>query len=841
MPFQLSPGVNVTEIDLTTVIPAVATTDAAIGGVFKWGPVGKPSLVVSEDELAKVYHRPDNDNAETWFTAASFLAYSNRLHVSRAHHSFGDDVRKNVRATNGATYLIAYDQDLVSSVSTGMTVAPIFTGIADGVTVVDVDADDLVGTVADLATDIASNTTFTADGAFALEDGEKVTIAGAGLPSNLSAGEYYIRDKTVTTVGVTTTTTFKLAANDPDGGAIIDIEAGTGEMTLTRTGDTRITMSAAYTGVTGSGDYEFHDTKYSFNAIANTVAMDSDALLSQHIVKNEDTYSDATFDDNVIFVAKYPGALGNSLKVSVCDSEDAFSSNVAMGGASTHALTINVGANTGTISAVDQGALQSLLDNFTVGDVLKVGNTQIGFEYLEITKIPTATSGSETIEFDAPLTTSENINLTSGNLQRFWQYHGLVEGAPGRSDYVSKNGNTAANDELHVVVVDEDGKISGIPGTVLEVWQQLSRATDAKANDGGAIYYKEVLNQSSNWIWWANDRANAPSATAALVASAIGDQVPTNMSFALGKDISSEDDVDIVGDILRAYDVFKSAEDIDISLVLCGKSMGINNVTVPAYIIDNICERRKDCVAFLSPAKNDVVDNVTDITEDVIDFRNELGRSSSYAVLDSGYKYMYDKYNDVYRWIPLNGDTAGLCAYTDDERDPWWSPAGFNRGSIKNVVKLSWNPKKGERDLLYKNGINPVVNFPGQGIVLFGDKTLLSKPSAFDRINVRRLFIVLEKAIATASKFTLFEFNDEFTRASFVNLVTPFLRDVQGRRGIFDFAVICDETNNTGEVIDRNEFVGDIYIKPARSINFIQLNFVAVRTGVEFSEVIGQF
>jgi hypothetical protein len=840
MPFQLSPGVNVTEIDLTTVIPAVATTDAAIGGVFKWGPVGKPSLVVSEDELAKVYHRPDNDNAETWFTAASFLAYSNRLHVSRAHHSFGDDVRKNVRATNGATYLIAYDQDLASSVSNGMTVAPIFTGIADGVTVVDVDPDDLVGTVADLATDIASNTTFTADGAFALEDGEKVTISGSGLPSNLSAGEYYIRDKTVTTVGVTTTTTFKLAANDPDGGAIVDIEAGTGAMTLTRTGDTRITMSAAYTGVTGSADYEFHDTKYSFNAIANTVAMDSDALLSQHIVKNEDTYSDATFDDNVMFVAKYPGALGNSLKVSVCDSEGAFSSNVTMGGVGTHALTINVGANTGTISATDQGALQSLLNNFTVGDVVKVGNTQIGFEYLEITKIPTAESGSETIEFDAPLTTSENINLTSGDLQRFWQYHGLVEGAPGRSDYVSQNGNTAANDELHVVVVDEDGKISGIPGTVLEVWQQLSRATDAKANDGGAIYYKEVLNQSSNWIWWANDRANAPSATAALVASATGDQ-PTNMSFALGKDISSEDDADIVGDILRAYDVFKSAEDIDISLVLCGKSMGVNDVTVPAYIIDNICERRRDCVAFLSPAKNDVVDNATDITEDVIDFRNNLGRSSSYAVLDSGYKYMYDKYNDVYRWIPLNGDTAGLCAYTDDERDPWWSPAGFNRGAIKNVVKLSWNPKKGERDLLYKNGINPVVNFPGQGIVLFGDKTLLSKPSAFDRINVRRLFIVLEKAIATASKFTLFEFNDEFTRASFVNLVTPFLRDVQGRRGIFDFAVICDETNNTGEIIDRNEFVGDIYIKPARSINFIQLNFVAVRTGVEFSEVIGQF
>lgn len=224
----------------------------------------------------------------------------------------------------------------------------------------------------------------------------------------------------------------------------------------------------------------------------------------------------------------------------------------------------------------------------------------------------------------------------------------------------------------------------------------------------------------------------------------------------------------------------------------------------------------------------------------MVEFRNSC-RSTSYAVLDSGYKYQYDKYNDQYRWVPLNGDIAGLAAYTDSIRDAWWSPAGFNRGQIKNIVKLAWNPKKGERDILYKNGVNPIVNFPGQGIVMFGDKTLLAKPSAFDRINVRRLFIVLEKAIATAAKFTLFEFNDEFTRASFVNLVTPFLRDVQGRRGVTDFVVVCDETNNTGEVVDRNEFVGDIYIKPARSINFIQLNFVAVRSGVEFSEVIGNF
>jgi phage tail sheath protein FI len=266
------------------------------------------------------------------------------------------------------------------------------------------------------------------------------------------------------------------------------------------------------------------------------------------------------------------------------------------------------------------------------------------------------------------------------------------------------------------------------------------------------------------------------------------------------------------------------------------------NSTRAVHLINNIAEFRKDCVVVLSPERADVVDNATypgKEVQDIIAYRNTLP-SSSYSIIDSGWKYQYDKYNDLYRYVPLNGDVAGTMVRTDNVRDPWYSPAGLNRGQIKNVIRLAFTPNKAERDELYKNGVNPVVSFPGQGTVLFGDKTMLSKPSAFDRINVRRLFIVLEKAISTASKFTLFEFNDEFTRANFVNLVEPFLRDVQGRRGITDFRVVCDETNNTAEVIDRNEFIGDIFIKPARSINFIQLNFVAVRTGVDFSEVVGQ-
>lgn len=295
--------------------------------------------------------------------------------------------------------------------------------------------------------------------------------------------------------------------------------------------------------------------------------------------------------------------------------------------------------------------------------------------------------------------------------------------------------------------------------------------------------------------------------------------------------VSDEDGV-VDADRQFGWDIFTNDDLYDISLLPVGGA----SMVLAKYVIDNVAEVRKDCVVFVSPLLTDVKGNVGVEAADVVVSRNALG-SSSYAVMDSGWKYQYDKYNDVFRWIPLNGDMAGLCARTDLIADPWFSPGGFNRGRIKNVVKLAFSPNKAERDVLYINGVNPVTTFPGDGTVLFGDKTLQAKPSAFDRINVRRLFIILEKAIAKAAKYQLFEFNDEFTRAMFRNMVEPFLRDVQGRRGLTDFKVVCDETNNTGEIIDRNEFVADIYLKPARSINFITLNFIATKTGVSFSEV----
>ena len=268
---------------------------------------------------------------------------------------------------------------------------------------------------------------------------------------------------------------------------------------------------------------------------------------------------------------------------------------------------------------------------------------------------------------------------------------------------------------------------------------------------------------------------------------------------------------------------------------------GPHDSTVVRHCIGNIAESRKDCLAFFSPERADVVDAATSsaATDNVVDYRNTVNQNSSYAVMDSGWKRGFDKHNDKFRYMPLNGDIAGLCARTDTDRDPFFSPAGFTRGQIKGVVNLPYNPKKAERDKLYQSQVNPVVSFPGEGTLLFGDKTQLTKPSAFDRINVRRLFILLEKAIANAARFQLFEFNDEFTRAQFVSMVEPFLRDIQGRGGIQDFLVVCDDSNNTPEVVDSNRFQGDIFIKPSRAINFIQLNFVAVRSGVEFSEVVG--
>ncbi len=409
-----------------------------------------------------------------------------------------------------------------------------------------------------------------------------------------------------------------------------------------------------------------------------------------------------------------------------------------------------------------------------------------------------------------------------------WAYKAQFDYAPTATKSTTAVGGSV--DEMHIIVIDEDGSFTGTAGTVLEKFAGVSKASDAKDSTGRSNYYKEVLNQRSQYIWWTSHPAasnNWGNQASGLTFNSTHTTDESTTSLAAGADGVISD-----ADKQAAFLLFANDELVDVNLVFVGDA----SATVGDYVIDNIAEVRKDCMVFVSPAYASVIDNAgseaTDIVAEVASYTR-----SSYAVFDSGWKYMYNRYTDGYAWVPCNGDVAGLCAQTDDTADPWFSPAGYNRGAIKNAIKMAYSPNKTDRDALYQAGVNPIVGFPGSGIVLFGDKTLLEQPSAFDRINVRRLFITLEKAIATAAKFQLFEFNDAFTRAQFKNLVEPFLRDVQGRRGVYDFRVVCDETNNTSTVIDANSFVADIFIQPAKSINFIQLNFVATRTGVQFEEV----
>ena len=633
MAFQISPGVNTSEIDLTAIVPAVQTTAGGFAGQFRWGPVDQRVLISSESQLVGQYQKPDGTYFADFFTAANFLAYSDTLHVVRINN----------------------------------------TGLA--------------------------------------------------------------------------------------------------------------------------------------NANANAASI---------LVKSEDDY-DNNYTNGISgggeFVAKYPGALGNSLKFSICPSSSAFESTLS----GTYTV---VNGNTGVVFSANQAAVISS------GDLLQLGPDK------DIYKVSTVAGDGKSVTLESAYT-GNTVNSSTA-LKRRWEFYDFVTATPGTSPFVTTRGGS--NDQMHVVVVDEDGEWTNVKGQVIEVFDALSKASDARNEDGSTNYYKEVINRSSQYLWWAGHPSGITNAGSAAGATSFGGgSTPITLSLASGSDGSAG----TPGQYQTAYDKFKSAEEVDISILIGGSSTSATAV----HLINNIAEFRKDCVAVISPEQSDVVNNTSYESaeiDDIIEFRNTLP-STSYGVLDSGFKYQYDKYNDQYRWVPLNGDIAGTMARTDEVRDPWYSPAGLNRGRIKNVVSLAFNPNKTERDQLYKNGINPVTTFPGEGTVLFGDKTLLGYPSAFDRINVRRLFIVLEKAIAIAARQSLFEFNDEFTRAQFVNLVEPFLRDVQGRRGITDFRVVCDESNNTGEIIDRNEFVGDIYVKPARSINFIQLNFVAVRTGVEFEEVVGQF
>ena len=543
------------------------------------------------------------------------------------------------------------------------------------------------------------------------------------------------------------------------------------------------------------------------------------------LIKNTDdwtnNYATGGQAGNATFVAREAGTDGNNLQVSTCPNAAAYEQEGA--------TTVN-DASTAVGDTVVVAASGAALN---VGDIISFSTTAATNDYDdgEQYRVTNIATNDVTIVQHPRGTGGLKRALTDGsNIRRRWKYYDAVDGAPGTSTYVSER--NGANDEIHVVVIDEDGGISGVPGTILETFSKLSKASDAKDPQGNDNYYPNVIYTKSEYIYWTKHHASGSNwGNAASGTTFTAVNTPTLETMSGGSNGSTV----TTGQIKTAYDKFADSETVDVGLIIAGPCTAthIENLI-------SLAEARKDCVVFASPERSDVVNVTNSNTQksNVVSFFSTIS-STSYASFDSGYKYMYDRYNDVYRFVPLNGDMAGLAARTDLIADSWFSPAGFNRGVVRGAVKLAFNPTKTQRDELYPARINPVSTFPGQGTVLFGDKTALASPSAFDRINVRRLFITLEKAISTASKFQLFEFNDEFTRANFRNIVEPFLREVQGRRGITDFLVVCDETNNTGDVIDRNEFKAEIFIKPARSINFITLSFVATRTGVSFDEVAG--
>ena len=752
MSFQVSPGVNTSEIDLTNAVVAAGTSTGGFAGRFRWGPIEEVTLITSEDNLVEQFQKPDDNNFEHFFTAANFLSYSSAVNVVRAANTTvaNSAAPKNACANTG-TY-----------VNVQVTTSENYYNNYD---------DEQGGT----AYSTAANGPFVSKWAGDLGNTFKYSMCPSDRPSATLTGSVAWAVAT----GVLTGT-----------GTLFGIEL--------RVGD----------AISIAGETGLHIV----SAVTSNVAV---------------TCSSTSSTDSADVSS---GAAATRQKRSAFHT---IASNMKG--------TVVVTADSTTVTGTD-----TLFDSqFIVGDKITING--------ETRKVKTLTSNTVIVTDKKFLATASAQTYT-----RDWEYaSAFPEGPPTTSTHAADK--SMALDEIHIAVVDEDGDWTGTIDEVVEAHANLSVAKGARDDQGEDIYYKNWINKYSKFMWWlqrpivesevTSGDYTTPAATGSktlrawgATADASGTQQvdefympgkPQTVSFSGGTAGSAPSDADVI----RAYDLMKSAEDVDVSLLMTGS----HSSTVVRHCIGQIAESRKDCITFFSPTKAQVVGTTSSsvATTNVTGHRDTVNQNSSYAVMDSGWKQMFDKHNDKFRYVPLNGDIAGLCAQTDAERDPFFSPGGFTRGQIKGVVKLPYNPKKAERDSLYQSQVNPVVSFPGEGTILFGDKTQLTKPSAFDRINVRRLFILLEKAIANAARFQLFEFNDEFTRSQFVSMVEPFLRDIQGRGGIQDFAVVCDASNNTPQVVDSNSFRGDIFVKPSRAINFIQLNFVAVRSGVEFSEVVG--
>lgn len=805
MPFQLSPGVAVVEKDFTSIVPAVATSVGGFAGAFVWGPVMDPIRISSENELVRQFGRPTDANADSFFTAANFLSYTSNLLVVR-----GD-------ATN-ARNAVATPTGTVSSITltnggSGFTSTPTVT----------LSAPQISGGVQATAT---------------------VTMTGGSVSSIsiTNGGSGYTSAPTITLSGGNGTGATATATLSAVGLQSISVTNGGAGYTVAPT--------ITFTGGGGSGAQA-------------TASISGGAITSIAVTNAGSGYTSAP----TVVITPDSGDTITSAATATATLQTRSVASISVGSSgsgylSAPSITINGGGGTGatatatistyavasiTIANAGSGYSSAPTVTFTGGGgsgatattTVTVGGVKINNEqvYQDTYDTGAGLVGEFAAKYPGAIGNSLKVSMADSDTFADWTYRTEFDSAPGTSAYAANAGGS--NDEVHIIVIDEDGVISGTAGTVLEKFAFASKASDGKKPDGSNNYYVDVINNSSEYIWWMDHPQAVEVSGDAWGSSALATTFKSLTSDVTRSLAGGVDALTLTeGQKQDAYALLADDSLYDVSLIALGKC----SAATATFVINNVAEVRLDCVVFASPIDMDsgdiIVGSGSAATDKIIAYRNALP-STSYGVMDSGFKYQYDRYNDKYRWVPLNGDIAGLCARTDYTNDPWFSPGGLNRGQIKNVVKLAHNPNKTDRDELYKSGINPVVTFPGEGTVLFGDKTLLAKPSAFDRINVRRLFIVMEKAIATAAKFQLFEFNDAFTRAQFRALVEPFLRDVQGRRGITDFVVKCDESNNTGEVIDRNEFVADIFVKPNRSINFITLTFVAARSAINFSEIGG--
>ena len=917
---QLSPGVVVLERDLTTVVNATVDNVAAIVGSYEKGPVEEVISITSEAELLSVFGRPNDYNYEYWFAAAQFVLYGGTLKVIRADNASLANAIDTAQFT--VTSFSAADTTLTVSDSTDFDVADILLIDAELLSIGSLSGNDVVVSRGQLSTSAAShaaganitlieaggtNTTINEGGTFSDSDTTLTVTSAASLGASTND---YIRvdDEFLRITGVAgndlTVTRAQLgstAAAHTDGSTVTIQTVTTSKTTINEQTSTGVTpplvknlSSYEATVETAANNWKWGARNpgiygNSLRIVTTDAGADQIIYCSQPPTTEwaftsgaEVAYSAANtyakvYHYNVVLTLK-----SGSTLVGDWAADNFFTANsgnvtgrVVAWNRKTRKLEITIDSSSSDVFEVND-ALTELANNSgsagsATGDSAEIESIQRRL-YVSLNSSSPRFLSNQTISDanSASVTISNQADAYSEREYSPGQLWVNVASRPTSSQWVLDRGGR--HDLFHILVIDGDGKLTGTPGSVLEKFMNVSKATDAKGPQGEALYYKDVVKNNSSYIYWGSHETSALFDKDGSANGSIG-RTGVNTDFDLFKSAAAIYDIDnptgatssavqmlntksqstlkyslqggvdgytLTRDkVLSAYDLVSDAETQEVDYLLMGPSMSneLDTLAKAQKIID-IAATRKDCMAFVSPPRSDVIGVPTtrQIVDRTVDFFDQL-TSSSYAVFDNNYKYIYDKYSDKYRYIACNSDVAGLTLSTTLNQEPWFSPAGFNRGQLRNAIKLAYSPLKDHRDMLYNARVNPIVAFPGQGIVLFGDKTALAYSSAFDRINVRRLFLVMEQAIAEAAKTQLFELNDEFTRQSFKNIVEPFMRRIQSRRGVVDFLVVCDSTNNPSDAIDRGEFFAEIFVKPTRSINYITLTFTATRTGASFSEI----